>query len=110
MIEGHFCPECGTTLYWKAEFMPGHIGIAAGTFFDPGFPAPTISAWEQSKHPWVSLNHTVLHLRDQRPPLGLPFGFALLVMRSIGRIALSRWILLTMLQWMSARHRRSGTA
>ncbi|WP_371827032.1 hypothetical protein [Microvirga sp. VF16] len=51
--------------------MPGYIGVAAGAFADPTFPAPTISAWEQSKHPWVSFGHKALHLQGQRPPLGL---------------------------------------
>jgi hypothetical protein len=61
----HFCPDCGTSVYWKADFMPGHIGIAAGAFFDPDFPAPTVSAWEQSKHPWIDVGRDVLHLRQQ---------------------------------------------
>jgi hypothetical protein len=101
-IEGHFCPECGTTLYWKADFMPDHIGVAVGTFADPQFPAPTVSGWEQTKHPWVAFAHKVLHLREQRPPLGLPFGLALLIMRSMGRMVLSQWVLLTVMQWISA--------
>jgi hypothetical protein len=46
----------------------GHIGIAAGTFFDPVFPPPTISAWERSKHPWMSFAGTALHLREQTAP------------------------------------------
>jgi hypothetical protein len=104
-IQAHFCPECGTTLYWEADFMPGHIGIAAGTFFDPDFPAPTVSAWERSKHPWVNLGQKVLHLQEQRPPLWLPLGVALLCLRWAGRLALSRWILLTLLQWVSPPRR-----
>jgi len=107
-IQGYFCPKCGTTLYWEAEFMPGHIGIAAGTFCDPTFPAPTVSSWEQSKHPWVSFGHKVLHLQGQRPPLGLPLGLALLLMRSAGRIALTQWLLLTVLQWITPPHSHPG--
>jgi hypothetical protein len=30
LIQGHFCSECGTTVYWQAEFMPGHVGAASG--------------------------------------------------------------------------------
>jgi len=33
-VEMHFCPECGTTVFWEAAFMPGHVGIAAGAFSD----------------------------------------------------------------------------
>ena len=35
----HFCPTCGSTVYWEGE----------------GFPAPTIGVWEESRHPWLSL-------------------------------------------------------
>jgi hypothetical protein len=28
-IELHFCPDCGSTVFWYAEFVPGLIGIAA---------------------------------------------------------------------------------
>jgi hypothetical protein len=66
-VETHFCPECGTSVYWRADFMPGQIGIAAGAFFDPDFPAPTVSAWEQSRHPWIKVGCDVLHLPQQEP-------------------------------------------
>ncbi|MFL5256599.1 MAG: GFA family protein [Rhodopila sp.] len=52
----HFCPECGTSVYWDADFLPTHLGIAVGTFFDPSFPAPRLSVWERSRHPWVAFN------------------------------------------------------
>jgi hypothetical protein len=29
--------------------------VAIGNFADPNFPAPIISVWEQTRHPWVSL-------------------------------------------------------
>jgi hypothetical protein len=64
-VETHFCPECGTSVYWEAAFMAGHIGIAAGAFFDPAFPPPTVSAWERSRHPWVALEANVLRLPEQ---------------------------------------------
>jgi hypothetical protein len=51
----HFCPICGSTVYWENESLPGYITIAIGNFADPNFPAPTIAVWEQSRHPWVSL-------------------------------------------------------
>ena len=64
-VRMHFCPSCGTTVYWRADFSPDHIGIAVGAFFDPRFPPPQISAWEQSKHPWVTLGCDALHLMKQ---------------------------------------------
>ena len=66
-VEMHFCPECGTTVFWEAAFMPGHVGIAVGAFSDPAFPPPTISAWERSKQPWITLAEPVLHLSEQTP-------------------------------------------
>ena len=51
----HFCPTCGTSLYWEAELRPGLIGIAVGAFVDSSFPAPTRSVWEEHKHRWVEL-------------------------------------------------------
>ena len=32
-----FCPNCGTTVWWTAEFLPGKVGIAAGLFEDYEF-------------------------------------------------------------------------
>jgi hypothetical protein len=49
----HFCPECGSTVFWRAGKNPGFVGIAVGAFTDPAFPAPIRSVWEQSMHGWV---------------------------------------------------------
>jgi hypothetical protein len=51
----HFCPTCGSTLYWENDGLPGQVTVAVGNFADPGFPAPTIAVWEESRHSWVSL-------------------------------------------------------
>jgi hypothetical protein len=51
----HFCPTCGSTVYWESEGFPGYVAVAIGNFADPDFPAPTIAVWEESRHPWVSL-------------------------------------------------------
>jgi hypothetical protein len=60
----HFCPEYGTSVYWDADFLPTHIGVAVGTFLDPSFPAPTRSVWEQSRYPWVNFNHDLEHFHQ----------------------------------------------
>lgn len=36
-IESEFCSTCGTTVSWTLEFLPGHRGIAGGTFDEPTF-------------------------------------------------------------------------
>jgi len=50
----HFCPTCGSTVYWEGEGFPGYVAVAIGNFADPNFPGPTIAVWEESRHPWVS--------------------------------------------------------
>lgn len=49
----HFCPTCGTTVYWDIDNAPEVIGIALGTLNDPSFPTPIISAFEAYGHPWA---------------------------------------------------------
>jgi len=49
----HFCPVCGTTVYWDIATAPDLIGIAIGTLTDPKFPPPKISGFELYGHPWA---------------------------------------------------------
>lgn len=50
-VTHNFCPTCGTTVWWPG--IPGKIGIAGGCFADPDFPPPTVSVYEQTRHPWI---------------------------------------------------------
>ena len=49
----HFCPDCGTTVYWDLEMRPSHVGVAVGCFSDPEFFAPARAVWTQRQHHWV---------------------------------------------------------
>jgi len=49
----HFCPECGSTVYWDIAIDPGRLGVAVGAFADPTFPPPVISGFEAYGHPWA---------------------------------------------------------
>ena len=49
----HFCPRCGVTVWYEAEGLEGYISVPVGTFADPGFPAPTVSVYEERMHAWV---------------------------------------------------------
>ncbi len=49
----HFCPTCGTTLYWELTQMPDVIAVAIGAFADPGFPPPRVAVYEDRQHPWT---------------------------------------------------------
>lgn len=51
----HFCPDCGTSLYWIASNKPDAVGVAVGGFADPDFPAPERSVFEQSMHRWTEV-------------------------------------------------------
>jgi hypothetical protein len=54
-ITFHFCPTCGSTVYWEGAGFPGHLAVAIGAFADPSFPPPTIAVWEENRHPWLAL-------------------------------------------------------
>lgn len=49
----HFCPVCGSTVWYTADADEARIGIKIGTFTDPTFPAPKISGFEEYQHPWA---------------------------------------------------------
>lgn len=48
-----FCANCGVTVAYVNEGMPGVTAVPVGVFADPGFPPPTFSVYEERKHPWV---------------------------------------------------------
>jgi hypothetical protein len=59
-VDYSFCPECGSTLWWRAESRPGKVMVAAGAFADAGYPAPQRLVWAEHKAGWV------------QPPAGVP--------------------------------------
>ena len=50
-----FCPNCGGTVFYKAEYAPDIVAVPVGAFADPSFPPPTVSVWEKRRHEWVDL-------------------------------------------------------
>ena len=54
-IDYHFCPTCGSTVYWTVEGQPGTtmIAIAVGNFVDPGFRRPMREYNTKLRHRWV---------------------------------------------------------
>lgn len=50
----HFCPDCGSTVFWEPARKPDSVAVAVGCFGDPSFPAPTRAVWDERRHPWVS--------------------------------------------------------
>ncbi len=64
-VRFYFCPDCGSTVYWKADNLPAMIGVAVGAIADPNFPAPMTSVFERSKHVWVEIGGAgVEHLQQ----------------------------------------------
>jgi hypothetical protein len=51
-LENHFCPDCGTNLYWTLEMRPEHVGVAYGCFTTP-VPEPIRAIWTEQKYGWV---------------------------------------------------------
>ena len=52
-VSFHFCPDCGSTVFWEPERRPDVVAVAVGSFADPTFPAPSQSVYNERRHPWV---------------------------------------------------------
>jgi hypothetical protein len=52
-VSFHFCPDCGSTVFWEPGRKPEVIAVAVGAFADPAFPAPTQAVYAEHRHPWV---------------------------------------------------------
>lgn len=61
-IEFHFCPVCGSTVYYLPEAEPFVVAVPVGAFADPAFPPPRVSVYESRKHGWVGLPNDVDHI------------------------------------------------
>ncbi|MBV8635464.1 MAG: GFA family protein [Burkholderiaceae bacterium] len=57
----HFCPTCGATVYYINEGREDSVAIPVGAFADPGFPAPTVSVYEERMHSWVVMPEDIEH-------------------------------------------------
>ena len=51
-VSYHFCPMCGSTVFWTFEGRPV-LAIAVGNFADPDFPAPTAELHTPYRHHWL---------------------------------------------------------
>jgi hypothetical protein len=48
-----FCPDCGSTVTWTAEFLPGMRAITGGTLDDPNWLTYKRHYWARSAPPWM---------------------------------------------------------
>jgi len=55
----HFCPDCGSQVFYTEPTEPDLVVVSVGAFADPAFPPPTESGYDSRRHPWVRLPATV---------------------------------------------------
>jgi hypothetical protein len=55
----HFCPDCGSQVFYTEPTEPDLIVVSVGAFADPSFPPPTESGYDSRRHPWVGLPPTI---------------------------------------------------
>jgi hypothetical protein len=53
VVTSHFCPVCGSTVYYFRKSDPARTGVRVGAFADPTFPPPMGSGFEEYQHPWA---------------------------------------------------------
>ncbi len=64
MVHAHFCPTCGSTVYYAVGgYDEESIAIPVGAFAEPGFPPPTLSVYEERMHAWVGLPPDIEHMQ-----------------------------------------------
>jgi hypothetical protein len=55
----HFCPDCGSQVFYTEPTEPDLIVVSVGAFADPSFPPPTESGYDSRRHPWIRLPDTI---------------------------------------------------
>jgi hypothetical protein len=55
----HFCPDCGSQVFYTEPDEADLVVVSVGAFADPSFPWPTQSGYDSSRHPWVRLPDSV---------------------------------------------------
>ena len=55
----HFCPDCGSQVFYTEPDEPDLIVVSVGSFADPSFPPPTESGYETRRHAWLPVLDTI---------------------------------------------------
>ena len=61
LTEFHFCPECGSTVYWTSA-TNDDVAVSLGAFAGTELPPPRVSVYDERRHPWVTLPDTIERL------------------------------------------------
>jgi hypothetical protein len=55
----HFCPDCGSQVFYTEPTEPDLIVVSVGSFADPAFPPPTESGYDDRRQHWVRLPDSI---------------------------------------------------
>jgi len=55
----HFCPDCGSQVFYTEPTEADLIVVSVGSFADPAFPPPTESGYDSRRHHWVVLPDSI---------------------------------------------------
>jgi hypothetical protein len=55
----HFCPDCGSQVFYTEPDEPDLIVVSVGSFADPSFPPPTEAGYDFRRHPWLAVPATI---------------------------------------------------
>ena len=55
----HFCPTCGSTVYWIPGWREKSVVVAVGCFADPDFPPPRMAVYGERRPAWICLAETI---------------------------------------------------
>jgi len=55
----HFCPGCGSQVFYTEPTEPDLVVVSVGSFADPSFPPPTESGYDSRRHAWIGLPESV---------------------------------------------------
>jgi hypothetical protein len=54
-VDSYFCPAFGAGVAFRAEGLPGMLGVPVGCFADPNFAQPSTLFWASRRHHWLEL-------------------------------------------------------
>ena len=64
-VESFFCPASGTVALFRAEGLPGTLGVPVGCFADPSFAKPSKLFWASRRHHWLDLPKNIVSIDTQ---------------------------------------------
>lgn len=65
LVDSFFCPTCGTAVMFRAEGLPGTLGVPVGCFADPSFAKPSKLFWASRRHHWLDLSESIALVETQ---------------------------------------------